>query len=518
RGGGSEDRTAALGVVGGMTNLTDHQRDMLSTRIAAVLDRAMARPSVVRGAEARAPVVPVATRTALGRAGRSADAEAVTAEPTRVAARAEVEAPPRPEPEVEMLRSEDAVPAPAGPPGEVPALGGNGGATVTGPLTAEPPWVRASRRQAPPPPPAPQAHGTSAVASVLHALVMKCLEQVKAELCQVFLLEDDTMGLRAEAPAEGGTVTGPRSLSVHSGFSRQVRVADGAIALDEDTELVGTETIWLDRGMRHLAAVAVGNDGEPGSGLLVVGRTEGRPFSAAELDTLAQLAAEVTLAMASADLLSRAEELAVLKERMKLAREIHDGLASDLSAVVALFKYHEHRRRVDPGDADTLLLQMRELVEESLESARDILATLRPRQQIPKRLADAVRRHVEDFSQTYGITAITRILGEDDELDDEERDAIYQVLREALTNVRKHSEAGTIHITLDLRHRPYGVVIEDDGVGIDLEALEDKAGSFGLLGMRERAELLGGSVEISNGSMGGARIAFQGPSVALGRG
>lgn len=361
-------------------------------------------------------------------------------------------------------------------------------------------------------------HGTAAVASVLHALVVKCLEQVKADLCQVFLLEDDTMGLRAEAPAEGGTVTGPRSVSVHSGFTRLVRNAPAAIVLEEQMELVGAESIWADRDMKHLAGVGVGNDGEAGSGLLVVGRTGGRAFSQADLENLFQLAAEVTLAMASADLLSRAEELAVLKERMKLAREIHDGLASDLSAVVALFKYHEHRRRVDPSDADTLLLQMRELVEESLESARDILATLRPRQQIPKRLADAVRRHVEDFSQTYGITAITRVLGEDDELDDEERDAIYQVLREALTNVRKHSEAGTIHITLDLRNRPYGLVVEDDGVGIDLEALEDKAGSFGLLGMRERAELLGGSIDITNGSLGGARIAFQGPSVALVRG
>jgi two-component system sensor histidine kinase DegS len=160
---------------------------------------------------------------------------------------------------------------------------------------------------------------------------------------------------------------------------------------------------------------------------------------------------------------------------------------------------------------------MRELVEQSLQNARDILATLRPRQQVPRRLAEAVRRHAEDFSQTHGITAITRILGEDDNLDEEERDALYQVLREALTNVRKHSQAGTIYITLDLRRRPFSLVVEDDGIGIDYEAVEHKAGSFGLLGIRERAELLGGSVEISNGGMGGARVAFYGPPVPLAR-
>jgi two-component system sensor histidine kinase DegS len=182
--------------------------------------------------------------------------------------------------------------------------------------------------------------------------------------------------------------------------------------------------------------------------------------------------------------------------------------------VVALFKYHEHRREIDPNDAEGLLLQMRELVEQSLQNARDILATLRPRHKVPAHLADAARRHVEDFSQTYGITAITRILGEDEDLDEEERDTLFQVLREALTNVRKHSEAGVINITLDLRQRPYSLVVEDDGIGIDVVALE-KAGSFGLLGMRERAELLGGSVEIAQSAMGGARISFYGPPVPL---
>ena len=90
------------------------------------------------------------------------------------------------------------------------------------------------------------------------------------------------------------------------------------------------------------------------------------------------------------------------------------------------------------------------------------------------------------------------------------------MLREALTNVRKHSEAGTINIALDLRHRPFSLVVEDDGIGIDLEALEEKVGSFGLLGMRERAELLGGTVEISQSPMGGARVAFYGPPIPLG--
>jgi len=231
---------------------------------------------------------------------------------------------------------------------------------------------------------------------------------------------------------------------------------------------------------------------------------------------MAQLGEEVTLALASADLLGRAEELAVLKERMKLAREIHDGLASDLSAVVQMFKYHQHRRRVDPDDADVLLVQMRELVEAALQSARDILSTLRPRQHAPRRLSEGIKQQLESFSRTYGVSAVTKIMGDDAQLVAEEREAIFQVVRESLTNIRKHAQCATVDVTLDMRGRPFVLTVEDDGVGIDLGAMEEKSGSFGLLGMRERAQLLGGTLQIGNGAMGGVRVEFHGPEVPIG--
>jgi signal transduction histidine kinase len=284
------------------------------------------------------------------------------------------------------------------------------------------------------------------------------------------------------------------------------------------SQLAGMENAWVQRGVQRLAVVGVGNPGENGSGILVAARTWTRGFSDHELRELDHLALEVSQAIGSADLLSRAEELAVLEERMKLAREIHDGLASDLSAVVALFKYHEHRSKNDPAEGERLLAQMRELVEGSLQSARDILATLRPRHQPPADLVEAVRLQIEDFASTYGITTVARIEGTSDDVDGEESDAIYSILREALTNVRKHSQAGTLEVRLDLRRRPYTLDVEDDGVGIDLTALEDKFGSFGLVGMRERTELLGGSIEIGNGIRGGARVMFRGPEVILRRG
>lgn len=352
--------------------------------------------------------------------------------------------------------------------------------------------------------------------TVLYALVGKALEIMDADLCQVYILDNETLTLRAEAPGGGLVPPGPTRLSRHSGMAAQLGSMGRAVALVDLDRLSGTEATWAARGMQRMAAVGVGTVGEVGSGLLVAARESALPFTEAELDRMDHLAIQVSSALESADLLARAEELAVLKERMKLAREIHDGLANDLSAVVSLFNYHDHRRKTDPADAEKLLEQMRSLTEGALQSARDILATLRPRQQPPVNLVDAVRNQVDDFGSTYGVTATAKIQGEGTDLAVEESDAIYQILRESLTNVRKHSEASIVKVRLELAQRPYTLQVEDNGVGIDVNSFENKPGSFGLVGMRERAELLGGWVEIGNSALGGARVTFRGAKAPLG--
>jgi signal transduction histidine kinase len=356
----------------------------------------------------------------------------------------------------------------------------------------------------------------TAVNTVLVPLAAKGLERLGADFCQIYIEDDKALTLRAESRAEGGATTGTVTLSREGGLLAEVGSLNRAVALTDLGQLTGTDAPWRSRGIQRLAAVAVGTAGETDNGILIAARRSTRAFSERELNEMDRLAIEVSSAMASADLLSRAEELAVLTERMRLAREIHDGLASDLSAVVALFKYHDHRRKSDPADAERLLHQMRDLVEGALQSARDILATLRPRQLPPVNLVESVRRQVEDFSSTYGVTAAAVIEGDGADLAGEERDAFYQILKESLSNVRKHSEATAVEVRLDLRRRPYTLQVEDDGVGVSPGALEEKLGSFGLMGMRERAELLGGWIEIGNGAMGGARVTFRGSHAPLG--
>jgi signal transduction histidine kinase len=157
-----------------------------------------------------------------------------------------------------------------------------------------------------------------------------------------------------------------------------------------------------------------------------------------------------------------------------------------------------------------ILAQIRDLAESSLQSARDILATLRPRLRVTAGLADSVRRHTEDFARIYHLTASLSLFGDDHEVSSEEQDTMFQILREALTNVRKHAQATRVEVTLDLRHRPFSLVVEDDGVGLDPARVNTSSGSFGIVGMRERAQPLGAWVELGPRARGGTRLVYHG--------
>jgi len=209
------------------------------------------------------------------------------------------------------------------------------------------------------------------------------------------------------------------------------------------------------------------------------------------------------------------EEVAVLQERLNLAREIHDGLASDLAAVVALFKYYEQRRERDPDDAAQLLPQIRSMTEEILAGARNILQSLRPKSIRSEGLLASVLKAVDQFGRVNLIETELSVRGDDNALAADQKEVIFQVLREALSNIRKHSQARNVWVVLDLTTTPWVMTVRDDGRGFDVRRVAEdpkKIGSYGLVGMRERAELIGGVLEIVSQSLAGTVVTLIGPT------
>jgi signal transduction histidine kinase len=179
---------------------------------------------------------------------------------------------------------------------------------------------------------------------------------------------------------------------------------------------------------------------------------------------------------------------AVLAERQRLAREMHDVLAHALSAL-ALQLEGARLRAATHDDAALVdaLERAHHLARSGIEEARRAIATLRDEELPgPERLAALVA----EFERDTGIPASITIAGESHELEPDARLTLFRTAQEALTNVRKHALAERVELQLAYEQAGARLSIEDFG-----DASRDgNGGGYGLTGMRERAELLGGTL------------------------
>jgi len=195
-------------------------------------------------------------------------------------------------------------------------------------------------------------------------------------------------------------------------------------------------------------------------------------------------------------------------ERQRLARELHDETGQALTSILLGLKAVEEAK-----DAEALgaaAAHLRELVVATLQDVRRLAVELRPKALDDFGLVPAVERLTETFSDHTGIEVHLESRLGDARLSEEIETALYRLVQEALTNVVKHAHAKTVSILLMRRGDRVTALIEDDGRGFD-PALAREDG-LGLVGMRERAALVGGrmTVEASEGS--GTTIAVEVPA------
>jgi len=201
----------------------------------------------------------------------------------------------------------------------------------------------------------------------------------------------------------------------------------------------------------------------------------------------------------SANLIQVREE-----ERRRIARELHDELGQRLSAI----KMHIVTLMAAPvAEADTghRLAETVGMVNELVTSVRRIAADLRPAMLDDLGLHAAIDWLAAESSTRSGLHVTVRCDADCDRVDDAAKTAVYRFVQEALTNVQRHAQAGQVDIDLRCDKRKLVACVADDGVGI-AHAATRKPGSYGLIGMRERARQLGGTLTIDRRAEGGSRI------------
>lgn len=356
----------------------------------------------------------------------------------------------------------------------------------------------------------------SPLQTILLAAAQQAMDLLQVDASHVYTRIDGfKFLLRAAVPADSGL--GPDPITPFESRVLSWALEQNEVHSVEDlaSERLGPgEQAWLQAGFHGLVTIALAPPLDRPVGVLVLLRRTRWRLDRRDAVKLEDLAVEVASALRPQSLAAKVEEVAVQQERIKLAREIHDGLASDLAAVVALFKYYEQRRARDPQDAAELLQQIRGATEEVLQGARNILQALRPRTIRSEGLLAAVLKHVDQFGRLHMIETIVTIRGEENGLSPEQKEGIFQVLRESLSNVRKHAEARNVWVSLDMTRTPWVLSVRDDGRGFDVGrvAEDPKPGSYGLLGMHERANLLDATLEILSNPGEGTTVRFIGPS------
>lgn len=239
--------------------------------------------------------------------------------------------------------------------------------------------------------------------------------------------------------------------------------------------------------------------GKADLGALAVSCQPGTHLAERTRTLLSAVSDQVALALRTLQLAAEGRELAVLEERTRLAREIHDTLAQQLTAIVLQLEAAEAFVERNPGRVGSVVVTARDLARSALQEARRSVWNLRPATLEATGLVAALEREVRRWRQQSGVPARLHAEGLPNPLplSPAAEVALFRIVQEALTNVAHHSQARRVDVTVARHGGALEISVVDDGVGFELETAPQR-GSFGLVGMGERARLAGGSLEVTS--------------------
>jgi signal transduction histidine kinase len=248
-------------------------------------------------------------------------------------------------------------------------------------------------------------------------------------------------------------------------------------------------------------------------GELWIGRRSELSFSERDRRFLMTLSDLASIAVTGARMREGERQGAILAERERIARELHDSLAQVLGAT-----HLRLRALCESGDAQASeeitaeLSQLAEICEEGYRDARGAILDLHESSQTDRDLLDSLRAYLDKYTNQCGVaTSLEAAVDHDLSLPPRSEIQIIRVIQEALTNVRKHSGAASAAVRVTQENGTVTFVVEDNGRGFDsAEAMLDRDG-FGLHSMRERMELIGGTLLTDSASGRGTRVVAEVP-------
>jgi PAS domain S-box-containing protein len=251
-------------------------------------------------------------------------------------------------------------------------------------------------------------------------------------------------------------------------------------------------------------------------GVLGIIGPEGGGFSHGQLALFESIADQISVAVDNARLYAQAQQFAVVEERQRLARELHDAVTQTLFTASLIAEVLPETWELDPIEGQQLLQELRQLSRGALAEMRTLLLELRPAILAQTSLGDLLRQLGEVVTGRTGIP-VTITEKSQGRLPAEVHLAFYRIAQEALNNVAKHARASQATLRLDCSPISSGTVerqkeaialrISDDGCGFDLSAVSPDHMGLGI--MRERAEEIGATLAINSNSGAGTEVSVR---------
>lgn len=184
-------------------------------------------------------------------------------------------------------------------------------------------------------------------------------------------------------------------------------------------------------------------------------------------------------------------------ERQRIARDLHDETGQSLTAIGMGLRGLSDELKSRRGQTDTLH-ELQVLTSDSLRELQRIISDLRPAHLDDLGLSATLRWYASRLQEMARLKIKVDIEGEEHDLDETVKIAIFRIIQEALNNIIKHAQASSVSVSLDYKEKSAYILVRDNGIGFDMDAVKNRIGrvSLGLAGMAERAALLGGTVEV----------------------
>lgn len=261
-------------------------------------------------------------------------------------------------------------------------------------------------------------------------------------------------------------------------------------------------------GYSRLAYVLLNSRSRP-LGILTLFSEDPASFSSKFMQLLKCIGHQLGVAVENAKFHQRTEQLAILEERNRISRELHDSLAQTLGWLSIKTEILEDDLKLGEIEkSQTDMMAIRRVVRDACYDVRESIDGLRTTP--TGDLTTTAAQWISEFRQRSGLLTDFHAMDGDVRLSAVVEAELLRILQEALTNVRKHAQAKKVRVNLHVKGSFAELIVEDDGCGFEYKAEED-AGHFGLRIMRERAERLGGTFQVETISGEGTCITAQLP-------